>query len=71
MSAEVRRRVEGELVRVLEDDLRNPLYWFQPSGTRRVSVGAQVFLDRRRRTRAVTEGDEVLPFRGPSKKEKE
>jgi hypothetical protein len=69
MSAQPGRRVEGELVRVLEDDLRNPLYWFQPSGIRRVSFGARVFLDRRRRTRAVTEGDEVFPARGPSEEE--
>lgn len=56
---------KGQLVGVLEDNKRNHIHWYQASGMYRQLEGAQVFLDPKRRTWAVTEGDKVLGMAKP------
>ncbi len=47
----------GELVKVLEDDRHNAIYWYQTPGVFRRMEGVQVFLDPKRRTHAETGGE--------------
>lgn len=59
----------GHFVAVMEDDRRDPIFWYQNSACFRLMEGAQIFLDNDRRTRC-TVGPEVTKGLAPAPKPK-
>jgi len=60
--------VVGELVAVLRNDDREPVYWYQRPGFFRKLEGSQVFLDPCRRSSATIDGEgNVIGVSRPSR----